>query len=98
MFVNRNGQVLGISDIPLSWLCPRCRTLISDYCTAAKTVDRVSLDPASDSILTNIMRHTKTTRNPILRALYRDLKAMIRTILNQPERKKGVFQLLMQIA
>ncbi len=97
MFVNKNGQKIGISDIPISWLCPTCWSLICDYCHAAKTVDRVSLDPTSDKILSDIKRHSNKTKNPILRALFRDIKIGVRTVLNQTEKESRVFSLLTQL-
>ncbi len=98
MFVNKEGQIISISDIPVSWLCPGCKALISEYCSAAKIVDKVEFDQASDEILDDIMRHTRKTKNPILRALYRDIKLKIRSVLNQPERENKVFLLLMHLA
>jgi hypothetical protein len=93
MFVNKKGQVLVLSDIPLSWLCHSCRTLISDYCHAAKKVDSVLMDPASNSILASIMQHARITKNRLLGALYKNLSAMIQAILNQSENKNRVIQL-----
>jgi len=98
MFVNNSGQSIGISDIPTAWLCPNCWTLIDDYCTGAEKVDAIKLNPISDQILSDIMRHSQRTRNPILKALSKNLQLKIRAALNQPEKKNSVFQLLMKLA
>ncbi len=97
MFVNQNGQRIGISDIPISWLCPHCWEIISDFCRAAKVVDKVSIDLAGDEVLCEIMRHSRRTKNPILHALYRDLKFGLRSVLNEPGKESRVFTLLKQL-
>jgi hypothetical protein len=98
MFVNKAGQALSITDIPTTWLCPNCKGIITDYCAAALAVDRVNLSETSVRILADIKHHSGKTKNPILRALYRDLKIEVQSILNQPEKKNRIFLLLIHLA
>jgi len=98
MFVNKSGQTISISDIPTSWLCPNCWTLIDDYCRGAEKIDEIKLNPIGDQILSEIMSHSQRTRNPILKALSKNLRVKIRAVLNHPDKKNNVFQLLMKLA
>lgn len=98
MFVNNKGQQIGISDIPVSWLCPQCWAIIADFCRAAKKVDNVNIDTKSDKLLVDIMRHSRRTKNPILLALFRDLKLGLRSVLNEPGQESRVISLLGSLA
>ena len=98
MFVNQSGQKIRMSDIPISWLCPHCWDIITDFCRAAKAVDKVSFDIESDEVLVEIMHHSRRTKNPILRALYRDLKIGLRTVLNEPGEERRVYSLLNRLS
>ena len=94
----KHRKLIKVSDIPPTWLSPECQILIADYCYAAKKLDNINFDPSGERVLCNIMCHCAKTQNPILRALCRDLKARVRGILAQPDKRATVSRMLVQVA
>lgn len=78
------------SDIPTTWLNARCRNLISKYALLAYRSDGSVFDLRSESILSELSKHSKSTEEPELVTIYGQLKAELRLVVSAPSLKMAL--------
>lgn len=72
---------IDLKDIKAQWLNARCLNTIAKYSKLAYEADETRIRLSSDDCLKMVVDHAKQTRDPELRAIFRELKKELQSLL-----------------